>query len=213
MFRSLRRHGGILSFLIIACTAYFPANVYLSAADYENFTYVGVRECKKCHDDRNILNQYSIWLTSPHANGVKTLGTEKGRKIARENGLDNPGDSPNCLKCHTTGGGKSPVTKDEGVGCESCHGPGSEYVQLSNHVDLRSRQNGYAKAKKLGMYPILKYEENLKKREKLCMSCHLQERPCWPKDVEGIRKQKITIQVIDSLRKGDIKFYHSIRRY
>ena len=118
-----------------------------------------------------------------------------------------------CLKCHTTGGGKSIITKSEGVGCESCHGPGSKYSILSNHVDFNYRLNGYVKAKKNGMYPILSMELNLKNREKLCLYCHRKERLCWPSDVNEIQKQKISIQVIDKLRKGDKNFSHRLRRY
>ena len=38
-----------------------------------NYTYVGVNNCKKCHDEKIMLNQYIIWLSSPHADAVKTL--------------------------------------------------------------------------------------------------------------------------------------------
>ncbi len=180
--------------------------------DERRFTYLGIENCRLCHDEKNFMNQYAIWLSSPHANAVKILTTDKGRKIGESAGIQKPGESIECLKCHTTGGGESELTKNEGVGCESCHGPGSGYSSIMNHVDLRSRKLGYVKAKKFGMYPILSYEDNLLKREKLCNSCHKKDRYCWPEDVEGIKRQKITIQVIDSLRKGDVKFYHSLRK-
>jgi hypothetical protein len=197
--------------LILGALLFFPAAYILSAA--KKFTYVGARVCSQCHNESKTLNQYSIWLASPHARAVRILTTSKALKIAGKVSITNPEENLKCLKCHTTGGGKNSITKDEGVGCEACHGPGSGYYEISAHVDFQYRFNGYLKAKKNGMYPILKYEENLKKREKLCLYCHRKERPCWPETHSEILKQTLTIQNIDKLQKGDINFYHSLRNY
>ena len=41
-----------------------------------------------------------------------------------------------CLRCHATGAGEAGATfadgfdRQEGVGCEACHGPGSGYAEL-----------------------------------------------------------------------------------
>ncbi len=179
----------------------------------EKPAYVGIKVCRQCHDESKTLNQYGIWANSPHAGAVRVLSTSLAMKIARKIPVKNPRESLKCLRCHTTGGGKSSLTKEEGVGCESCHGPGSLYYEINTHVDFQYRLNGYLKAKKNGMYPILKYEENLKKREKLCLYCHRKERPCWPGTYAEIKKQTLTIQNIDTLKKGDVNFYHSLRRY
>ncbi len=171
---------------------------------------MGVDTCKKCHNEPKGLNQYSIWVVSPHAGAVKTLRSSKSKKISEKYSIKEPAADLRCLACHTTGGGRYKRTASEGVGCESCHGPGSSYYEISNHVNFRSRMNGYVKAKKLGMYPILKYEDNLLKREKLCLSCHNNKRLCRPDNINEIRKQKISIQVIDKLRKGDVNFIHPL---
>jgi hypothetical protein len=46
--------------------------------------------------------------------------------------MDNPREDDRCLLCHVTGAQDpdalfaSSFDKTEGVGCESCHGPGSK---------------------------------------------------------------------------------------
>jgi len=99
----------------------------------------------------------------------------------------------------------------EGVGCEACHGPGSEYHTASNHVDYSSRENGYRRALKTGMYPVLGID-SLKTREKMCLSCHKNSRPCFPEGQVRIFEFAIPIQTVDSLKKGDINFRHPLLR-
>lgn len=187
--------------------------ISVSLLSKKRFSYIGAGVCEVCHSDESTLNQYVIWLSSPHAKAVKTLKSEKAMTIAGKLSIVNPVNSIKCLKCHTTGKGRVESLKSEGVGCEACHGPGSEYSSFGNHVNYRNRVNGYIKAKKHGMYPILDYEDNLLKREKMCLHCHKKNRPCMPTTVKDIQKQKITIQVIDKLRKGDVNFSHPIRKY
>jgi len=174
--------------------------------------YIGVKKCKVCHNDNVGVNQYKIWQNSPHAFAFQRLKTAKAREIALKHKIKNPTKSRKCLKCHTTGMGRNKSIYEEGVGCEACHGPGEIYNDVGNHVDFTDKPKGYRIAKKNGMYPILDYETNLKKREKLCLYCHNSKRECMPTDKDGIQKQKITIQVIDQLRKGDVNFYHSPHR-
>jgi hypothetical protein len=83
-----------------------------------NATFVGSSACKDCH-----RKDYEIWEKSGHAHAFATL--EKKGSAA----------DPHCVSCHTIGFGKpggyrrpmgSASLTD--VGCESCHGPGSEHV-------------------------------------------------------------------------------------
>jgi peroxiredoxin len=81
--------------------------------------YVGSDACQSCHAD-----EHAAWKAHPHAKALGTL-TAAGKA----------GDA-DCLRCHTTGfekpggfaasGGAQPAL--EGVGCESCHGPGGDHV-------------------------------------------------------------------------------------
>jgi hypothetical protein len=81
-------------------------------------TYVGSQSCKTCHEE-----DYKIWKKSGHAKAFDTL-------VRRESDAD-----PTCIGCHTVGFGEPSGYRraygDEkltDVGCESCHGPGSEHV-------------------------------------------------------------------------------------
>ena len=76
----------------------------------------------------------------PVADGPARAGLRGARdarrpaEIAKKMGVsDEPQLAAACLKCHVTGGGPgAAVAKSydlmEGVGCESCHGAGSEYL-------------------------------------------------------------------------------------
>jgi hypothetical protein len=96
-------------------------------------TYVGARKCRPCH-----LKQFTTWEKTKMAKSFDVL--KPGAKAAEKKaaGLDPAADytaDAKCLPCHTTGyqqpGGFTSLkaTPDlVGVGCESCHGPGSDYI-------------------------------------------------------------------------------------
>ena len=200
-----------LSIVIMFILFFFICVPYLeSQHDAKNFTFVGSKVCKECHVLDGIGNQYKIWETSPHAKAYKKLLTGNSIEIAKKNNITAPEQDYQCLKCHATGKGSVKEIVEEGVGCESCHGPGSEYHHASNHVNYNNRSGGYATAIKNGMYPILGIE-SLKLREKLCLSCHQKGRPCYPKGTRDIYKFHIPIQVIDSLQKGEVNFKHNVK--
>lgn len=170
--------------------------------------YVGVGVCQKCHGLESIGNQYRVWASSTHASAFVTLKGGKGREVAQRAGVENPSGDHRCMRCHTTGGGKSDVTRNEGVGCEACHGPGGEYFEFSNHASFLDRQSAYRKAISLGMYPILGME-GIKGREKLCRNCHKDERPCAPTDIEEKKRRKLSLSIIADLPS---KLKHPLRR-
>ncbi len=177
----------------------------------EKIGYTGVNVCGECHGEEAIGNQNRIWASSPHAKAFKELQSQKAKEIAASAGINDPAVSRECLKCHTTGGGGWAAVSTEGVGCEACHGPGEKYHTASGHVNYESRENGYKKAIKLGMYPVLGIE-SLKYREKLCLSCHTISRPCYDKSNRNSYKYMIPIQTVDSLMKDDVNFRHPLRR-
>jgi len=84
--------------------------------------YIGSDKCKKCHD-----SEYAVWKKSAHSHAYQTLVDAK-----------NPGNrqyDPECIVCHTVGfayqSGFADADKTprlENVGCENCHGPGSEHA-------------------------------------------------------------------------------------
>jgi YVTN family beta-propeller protein len=95
--------------------------------------YMGVHACAECHRDAVMGFQFSRWRESAHSMAYARLSTPEAMKVARDGGVSgDPQKSADCLKCHVTGGADldaslASFTVDEGVGCEACHGPGSEY--------------------------------------------------------------------------------------
>lgn len=96
---------------------------------------VGTPKCKACHKKKT-GDQWKIWSESAHAGAFETLASEESRKIAAEKGLGDPQSEEACLKCHVTRAiigddavvaEKGKYSDSEGVGCEACHGPGSDY--------------------------------------------------------------------------------------
>jgi cytochrome c553 len=71
--------------------------------------YVGAAKCKLCHKA-----QYDSWLGTMHAKAFDALAPDGGK------------NKPECVKCHVTGTTEKAEVL-EGVQCEACHGPGSEY--------------------------------------------------------------------------------------
>jgi hypothetical protein len=130
--------------------------------------YIGADKCKTCHMAEAKGNQYGAWLKSAHAKAFETLAGEKALAIAKEKGLaKSPQESEQCLKCHVTGWGKPAETfaatfkKEQGVSCESCHGPGSDYQAMAVMKD---------QAKSVAAGLIIP-------DEKTCTSCHNSESP------------------------------------
>jgi YVTN family beta-propeller protein len=99
--------------------------------------YVGVKVCAKCHSDEASGNQYGIWRTTKHAQAYKALFTPEAKAMAQLSGiLDPPEKAFICLGCHATAADAEPWERDptfdiaDGMQCERCHGPGSEYIEV-----------------------------------------------------------------------------------
>jgi len=101
-------------------------------------SYVGSRVCLECHGTTETGSQYVIWLRSRHAHAYWRLAADwalyLGRLRPQYGDLETPADDGRCLLCHVTGRQddnaifESTFRAEEGVGCESCHGPGSNYI-------------------------------------------------------------------------------------
>lgn len=97
--------------------------------------YAGVEACAQCHDGAQKSYQFSRWRLTAHARAYAVLATPAAYDISRQNGSSlPPQEDPACLKCHTTASDARPGARlpsyspAEGVGCEACHGAGSEYA-------------------------------------------------------------------------------------
>ncbi|MHB8970584.1 MAG: multiheme c-type cytochrome [Pirellulaceae bacterium] len=110
--------------------------VYPPVADAKAPQYIGSIQCGKCHEASAMGYQYSYWRLSAHADAYAKLGTPRALELAKEAGVTgDPLTEPACLKCHTTvhhapaGGQRDSYALDEGVGCEACHGAGSQFAE------------------------------------------------------------------------------------
>jgi thiol-disulfide isomerase/thioredoxin len=86
---------------------------------------VGSRACATCH-----AAEHQAWSSSKHASAMALLPPHKAE------------DKVECVACHATGVTSGPGTRgladyrtDEGVGCESCHGPGEQHVKAGGGKD------------------------------------------------------------------------------
>jgi len=133
----------------------------------QRYQYLGPNKCKDCHDHE----QEKLWWEKKdgpppngHINALNQLDNENTRKYAKAFGYSaddvyEPGNA--CARCHAT------VFRGEanaGVSCESCHGPGSGYV------DVHQQKGAYKQAVALGMFDTV---GQLGSWARLCMSCHV----------------------------------------
>ncbi len=126
----MKRHLMLVVGLIVVGGFMFGA---VSEAKAEKPELIGAAKCKSCH--RKIGDPYAIWEGTGHSKAYETLASDEAKKIAAEKGLGDPQKEEACLKCHVSRVflGNPPVNAkgkyddSEGVGCEACHGAGSEY--------------------------------------------------------------------------------------
>lgn len=162
-----------------------------SAAEYK---YIGVRDCSRCHKKSLIGDQAKVWKESGHAKAFKTLKSDEAVKIAKERGMTElPHEADACLRCHATAHGippekveKRPLRLQDGVQCESCHGPGSEYK--ANEI-----MSDHAKAVAAGMWEP-------GKDEKICLGCHNDESPTFKDFNYEERKKKIAHPIPEDVK-------------
>ncbi|MFZ4741789.1 MAG: cytochrome c family protein [Bacteroidales bacterium] len=147
--------------IVIACMLFLFSNVLLAQNKY-----VGAKNCKGCHMAKG--KAYPVWEASKHAKAIETLKSDAAKKIGATKGIADPSTDAKCLKCHSTAASVdakliSGITKEEGVSCESCHGPGSAYkagAVMKNHDACVT--NGL-----------------ITPDEKLCLKCHNSESPTF----------------------------------
>lgn len=137
--------------LLIACFLFLLGNFGMMAQ--QKHDYVGAKKCKMCHNKPATGAQFAQWEKTPHATAFNRLkGAEQ--------------KDPKCLKCHATAasakaGTLGMLTMQEGVSCESCHGPGADYFQTAI---MKSKEKSIANGL---IIP----------NEKLCKTCHNAESP------------------------------------
>ncbi|MCW8984690.1 MAG: ankyrin repeat domain-containing protein [Thermoanaerobaculales bacterium] len=107
--------------------------------------YVGSKVCMDCHTGPEQGQQDIRWMRSRHAHAYWRLGSDWSLFLAKlrpyYQDLEDPISDDRCLLCHVTGSQDpdalftSSYRTQEGIGCESCHGPGSEYATADVMAD------------------------------------------------------------------------------
>jgi hypothetical protein len=124
-----------------------------STAFAQDFKYIGAAKCKMCHNKPEKGEQYNKWAAGPHAKAMESLKGDDAK-------------NPKCLKCHSTAASVDKsllagIKVEEGVSCESCHGPGSVYKTAS-----------IMKNQKMALSKGL-----IMPTEQVCKQCHNEESP------------------------------------
>lgn len=167
----MRKIGILLVFLGILGFFFFSHHNAADAGDGPK--YVGNKKCIGCHK-----TQYQAWKEDYHAKAFDDL--KPGTKVEAKTkcNLDPDKDyttDASCLECHATGYGKPAMknAKLDTVGCESCHGPGSNYrnVKIMNKKKYEADR---ATQHKLALEAGLVAPD-----EALCVACHNDRSPTW----------------------------------
>ena len=128
--------------------------------------YVGEKKCRACHGGYAADSSFNVWRLSAHARAYSVLTLPEAFDIAELSGISvHPQKSPVCLGCHTTAPTSEDweldegVHREDGVQCEACHGPGSEYM-------FSEIKKNPQKAMEAGL--LMPVEED-------CMVCHIEK--------------------------------------
>jgi hypothetical protein len=154
--------------ILIGVAAGFTASSSI-AADRDASLYVGVKSCKMCHKKAEEGEQFAKWSESKHAKAFEMLASPEAKEAGKKVGVDDPQKSGKCLKCHSTAYNwteavaSQEIPVEEGVSCESCHGPGKNYKKKEIMKDVKQAvANGL-----------------VEKPKEFCKNCHNDQSPTW----------------------------------
>lgn len=154
-----------LSFLATAAWAQAPTQ---SAASQQNV--VGPTACAKCHKLESV-----IWQHTHHFASFRTMPRlPQAAEIAKKVGVARVRDTDTiCAKCHFTSGTENnQLQVIAGISCESCHGPGKNYIDVhpaqkgEGQAQIAERLRKAAAAGMIQKNMIFKIAKN-------CYSCHI----------------------------------------
>ncbi len=155
--------------------------VALVAGDDSKYEYVGSKKCKMCH-----VKLYKSWAKTKMGKAFDILKPGHSKEAKEKFNIDVDKDytsDATCLKCHTVGydepgGYQTPDPEDkkavrkakalQGVGCESCHGPGSAYIDVFKDILMSKRKY---KVEELYAVGLRKVDESG------CITCHNDRSP------------------------------------
>ena len=134
--------------------------------------FVGAKKCKVCHGKELMGDQHAAWRMGPHGQAFTSLYTTRASEIAKRMGLSTAANtSPECLSCHSTADridqarAAYEVKREDGVQCESCHGPGHEYRKKKIMSDRK-------KSEAAGLW-------RADRDPSICVKCHNADSPTF----------------------------------
>ena len=180
---ALRSTAVVVLALAVSLHAQRTDRNFLQPVSAAEARYEGPGSCSAtaCHGSVRALtqtkvlqNEYSTWvLQDKHARAWNVLNNSVSQRIAKILGPTSLGASdaahaPKCLACHALYVANSDKAREfdvnDGVSCESCHGPSSQW--LGPHT---ARDWPHEKSVAMGMYDT----KNLQLRTERCLTCHL----------------------------------------
>jgi hypothetical protein len=176
--------AGLMAFSSVNVSSAGSQPAALAAAN----KHIGSNKCENCHNSAASGDQFGHWSERGHSNAFKMLTSEESLKVGKEHGIADPSKADECLRCHVTGHGldkkqfKKSFDMEEGVGCESCHGPGD------NHARARFRaanaeedeEEGFGDEEAAPAYAEIPAGEiGMEFKEELCLKCHNEESPTY----------------------------------
>jgi len=171
---------GILFPFVWLCIS-VASSVAATGGDAAKYTGPGSCSAVSCHGsvqvraDNSILqNEYTTWTVSDkHSRAASVLINDTGKRIGRLLRIQ-PETSAKCLDCHALNAREEQKARtfdtNEGVSCESCHGPASNW--LGPHT---TRDWSHPRSIELGMVDT---RDPIKCSE-TCLSCHLGTATKW----------------------------------
>lgn len=125
--------------IIAAATLWLSVlSVHAAYSSGKDPIYLGSQACGRCHDGPQMGHQFSRWRLAAHAKATASLSLPEAREIAKLSGItEEPHKAKMCLGCHATASEEEDWQRGEefhladGMQCEACHGPGSEYKTLA----------------------------------------------------------------------------------
>lgn len=172
------------------------------AAERDPANLVGVKMCGICHKKEESGNQLAKWQESRHAKAFESLGTPEAKAAGAKLGVADPQTSGKCLKCHSTAYHfteqvqTEKIKPEDGVTCESCHGPGKNYMKKNLMED---RQAAVAAGL---IHPP----------SQSCQLCHNDQNPTWnPEKYTTKNGQKVGFdyeQAVEKIKHPNPKVKH-----
>lgn len=154
----------------------------VSVAQPASHSYVGAGGCSSsnCHgatsplpetQSRILGNEFATWsISDKHSRAYMVLSEPRSKRMAEILKVGDVTRDKRCTVCHVAGSPEK--SRSDGVACEACHGPASDW--LGTHLQLKSNSPAdlartHSDSVQKGMIDTKKLDV----RARMCLACHL----------------------------------------